>query len=59
MELAAFTIARATRWRCARLMQSILTKPELYETLIGSLPSYKTLGGCSHDHLALYRQFLQ
>ena len=41
------------------LMQSILTKPELYETLIGSLPSYKTLGGCSHDHLALYRQFLQ
>jgi glycosyltransferase involved in cell wall biosynthesis len=41
------------------LIQSIFIKPELYETLVRSLPSYKTLGDYSNDHLALYRRCLQ
>jgi len=41
------------------LIQSLLAKPDIFDSLIESLPAYQTLENSSREHIGLYGSFLQ
>ena len=40
------------------LIQSLLAKPDIFDSLIESLPAYQTLENSSRQHIGLHKTFL-